>query len=129
MEGICKKMSLLSKQYAGNVRGAHLKLFVDPDSVKQDTKSVSFKSNIYINESVHLFLLVKLIYYLIFYALKEIGRFRCHPAVCGAYSFTDAGKLPTIEFMQQDREHVLLKFKNDVVRLTTQYLQKLVRQS
>ncbi len=73
----------------------------------------------YINQSVNIETCI----------FQEIGRFRCHPSVCGAYSFTDAGKLPTIEFMQQDRDHVLLKFKNDVVRLTTQYLQKLVRQS
>jgi phosphorylated CTD-interacting factor 1 len=40
VEGICKKMSVLSKQYASSVRESHLKLFVDPDSVKQDTKPV-----------------------------------------------------------------------------------------
>jgi hypothetical protein len=44
VEGICKKMSLLAKQYAGNVKEAHLKLFVDPDSVKKDTKPVIFFS-------------------------------------------------------------------------------------
>jgi len=59
--------------------------------------------------------------------MQEKGRFRCHPALCGPYSFTDAGKLPVVEFMQQDRDHVLLKHKADVVRITTLFLQKLVR--
>lgn len=44
VEGVCKKMSVLSKQYASSVREAHLKLFVDPESVKQDTKPVCLTS-------------------------------------------------------------------------------------
>jgi hypothetical protein len=66
---------------------------------------------------------------LLFFTYQEKGKYRCHPAVCGPYSFTDAGKLPTVEFMQHDREHVLLKHKTDVVRITTVFLQKLVSQN
>jgi len=40
VEGICKKMSVLSRQYAQNVKDTHLKLLVDPDSVKKDTQPV-----------------------------------------------------------------------------------------
>jgi len=36
VEGICKKMNLLAKQYAQNVRESHLKLLADPQSVKKD---------------------------------------------------------------------------------------------
>lgn len=41
VEGICRKMSLLAKQYGQNVKEAHLKHFVDPQNVKQDHEPVS----------------------------------------------------------------------------------------
>lgn len=41
VEGICRKMSSLAKQYGQNVREAHLKLFLDPQNVKQDHEPVS----------------------------------------------------------------------------------------
>lgn len=40
VEGICRKMSLLAKQYGQTVRETHLKLFVDPQNVKQDLEPV-----------------------------------------------------------------------------------------
>ena len=44
VEGICRKVSALSKQYAQNVHTAHLKLFVDPKAVKSECEPVfSFK--------------------------------------------------------------------------------------
>jgi hypothetical protein len=54
-----------------------------------------------------------------------MGRFKCHPALCGPYALTE--KFKTIEFVQQDRDHAILKYAGDPVRIATQYLQKLVR--
>jgi phosphorylated CTD-interacting factor 1 len=91
VEGICRKISVLAKQYAQMARETHLNLFAE-SSVKVEE--------------------------------PERGKFRCQPALCGPYQFVENSKMPQIEFLQ-DREHTLLKFRTDTVRITTQYLQKL----
>lgn len=40
--------------------------------------------------------------------------------------FSDTGKLPAIDYIPQDKDHVLLKYKNDIVRISSIFLQKLV---
>ncbi|CAL8102082.1 unnamed protein product [Orchesella dallaii] len=94
VEGICKKMSLLAKQYGQTVREAHLKHFADPQNVKQNHE-------------------------------PEKGRYRCHPALCGGYVFSETGKLPAVEYIPHDKDLVALKYKNDVVRISSLFLQKL----
>ena len=58
-----------------------------------------------------------------------MGRYRCHAALCGNYQFKEGAQRPTIEFVQQDRDHALLKYNDQPVRIATQYLQKLVRET
>ena len=43
VEGICKKISVFAKQYSQQVRETHLKLFVDPQNVKIEGESVSWR--------------------------------------------------------------------------------------
>lgn len=40
--------------------------------------------------------------------------------------FSDTGKLPAVDYIPQDKDHVMLKYKNDIVRISPSFLQKLV---
>lgn len=59
-----------------------------------------------------------------------VGRYKSQAAFCGEYQFKEEAlpqpNKPLVDYLQQDKDNVLIKHKNEPVRISLNYLHKLV---